>query len=121
VYYQEAFNFVPNEAIAISEFFSSHSDRTFVLDGSPRPAPIWVLYGEPEPFTDLPYYSIYPATFDVFSGRNASFAVFDPVARLWHVQGHGVNIIEYYEGQQAKYSLAYDNGFGTIYLLYSPP
>jgi hypothetical protein len=119
-YYQEAFNIVPSQMIAMTQFFTDHSNATFVLDGAPPPLPVWLLYSEPPPFTDVPFYVVYPTSFDSLQGPNASFAVFDPVARLWYVQGHGIEIIQYYELQRSNHSLIYDNGFGKIYLIYKP-
>jgi hypothetical protein len=118
-YYQEAFNFVPDQSVAMSDFLSSHADHVLVLDGL-FPEPIW-RQNEIPPWIDTGFFTIAPLNLSSYKGPAPTFAVFDPTARLWYVQGRGIEIYEEYEAQQANFSLVYDNGFAQAYLLYSPP
>jgi len=119
-YYQEAFNFVPEQSVAVSEFLSAHGNRVLAVDGL-FPQPIWRQNQGPGPWTDAGFFAIEPVPLSSVAGPSPSFAVFDPTARLWYIQGRGIEIYQQYEAQQAKYSLVYDNGFAQAYLLYSPP
>jgi hypothetical protein len=90
-----------------------------VLDGL-FPEPIW-RQNEIPPWIDTGFFTIAPLNLSSYKGPAPTFAVFDPTARLWYVQGRGIEIYEEYEAQQANFSLVYDNGFAQAYLLYSPP
>ncbi len=119
-YYQAAFDFTPPQAAAVSNFFQAHATAVFVLDGT-FPQPVWALDQEPQTWQDARFYTVYPATLQTFATSTPAFAVYDQVSTLWYLQGHGINIYDYYVGQQANYSLVYDNGFAQAYLLYHPP
>lgn len=120
-YYQEPFYFVTNQSVAVSDFLSTHSDRVLVFDGI-FPEPIWLLDHQAQPWEDVPFYSQYLTPLDVLAGRTGpAFAVYDQTAKLWYIQGHGINIYEYFESQQANYSLVYDNGYAQAYLIRAAP
>ncbi len=114
--YQEAFYLVPNQAVAVSEFLSTHGGKVLVFDGV-FPPPVRLLTGEANPLTEVPFYAVYPSPLAFYSGTSPSVAVFDQTARLWYVQGHGIEIYQYYESQKADYSVIYDNGYAQVYLL----
>ncbi len=120
-YYQEPFYFVTNQSVAVSNFLSTHADRLHVFDGI-FPEPIWLLDKQPLPWDEIPFYSQYPAPLNVLAGHTeAAFAVYDQTAKLWYVQGHGIEIYQFYEAQQANFSLVYDNGYAQAYLLNAGP
>lgn len=118
-YYQAAFDFTPPQSAAVSNFFQTHASAVFVLDGT-FPQPVWALDQQSQSWQEARFYAVYPATLQTFSTPTPAFAVYDQVSTLWYLQGHGINIYEYYVGQQANYSLVYDNGFAQAYLLYHP-
>lgn len=119
-YYQESFNLVSNQSVAVSAFLSSHGNHVLAIDGL-FPPPIWSQNEGPGPWIESGFFAIEPVPLSSFAGPSPTFAVFDPTARLWYVQGRGIEIYQQYEAQQAKHSLVYDNGFAQAYLLYSPP
>ncbi len=120
-YYQEPFYSVTAQSVAVSQFLSSHGEGLTVYDGE-FPMPIWLLTREAPPWEEVPFYTVYP---DPITGPpglpGSTFAVFDQTARLWYVQGHGIEIYQFYESQRANYSLTYDNGYAQIYLLSRTP
>jgi hypothetical protein len=80
--------------------------------------PIWLLAQQPQPWEDFPFYTVYPGPISGAGGRPGStFAVFDETAHLWYVQGHGIEVYQFYAGQRSNYSLTYDNGYAQIYML----
>ena len=114
--YQEAFYFVPDQSLAVSQFVSTHGSDLLILDGM-FPEPVQLLTHQADPWTDLPFYTIYPTSLISYASSGPGIAVFDQSARLWYVQGHGINIYHYYEAQKAQFSVIYDNGYAQIYLL----
>ena len=120
-YYQEPFYSVTNQSVAVSNFLSTHGDGLIVFDGE-FPQPIWLLDRQAQPWQRFPFYTQYPASLNGLAGPSgSSFAVFDRTAKLWYVQAHGVEIYQFYESQQTRYSLVYDNGHAQIYLLSRTP
>ncbi len=120
-YYQEPFYSVTNQSVAVSDFLSTHSGRLYVFDGI-FPEPIWLLGQQAQHWQEIPFYSQYPAPLSVLAPRGvAAIAVYDQTAKLWYVQGHGIEIYQFYEAQQANFSLVYDNGYAQGYLLQPAP
>jgi hypothetical protein len=117
--YQEPFYLVSNQSVAVSEFLSTHGNEVLVLDGV-YPQPVSLLTHEANPLTELPFYTAYPIPLTYYSATTPALAVFDQTARLWYVQGHGINFYEYYENQRVQYSIIYDNGNAQVYLLNGP-
>lgn len=115
-YYEEALYAEPSQALALSQFFATHGDQVRVLDGF-LPEPVWLLNGQDNPWTENNFFAISPTPLRHYSGPPPSFAVYDGTARLWYQQYYGMDLYQVYEGQQANYSLVYDNGYGQAYLL----
>ncbi|HYM40899.1 MAG TPA: hypothetical protein VEY12_12295 [Thermoplasmata archaeon] len=120
-YYQEPFYSVTAQSVAVSNFLSTHGSGLTVYDGE-FPLPIWLLTRQSLPWEEIPFYTVYPDSVTGPAGPPGStFAVFDQTAKLWYVQGHGIEIYQFYESQRSNYSLTYDNGYAQIYLLSRPP
>ncbi len=120
LYYQEAYNFVPNQVIAAADFYSIPGGKVLVL-GEFLPTPVWVLDQGPSPWSQLTFGDGRVSLHAEVNGTTAVFAGFDPTTKLWYDLGFGVGPYQYFANQQANYSRVYDNGFVQAYLLYSPP
>jgi hypothetical protein len=114
--YQEPFYLVNDQSMAVSQFLSTHGGGVLVLDGV-YPEPVNLLTHQANLVTGLPFYTAYPLPLTFYSNTTPSVAVFDPTARIWYVQGHGINIYQYYEAEKAQFSVIYDSGYAQIYLL----
>jgi hypothetical protein len=119
MYYQEPFNQVFDESIALSHFLQRAPSNSVVLDGSlpPLVAPIWLSPFAPTPLTRLPFYQVYPTHFGRLASPPATYAVFDPTAEIWYAQWYGINIYRFYVADQANASRIYDNGRSAVYYL----
>ncbi len=116
-YYQEAFNFVSDESVAVSEFLERVAPGSLVLDGL-FPEPVWLDTEARTPRSDRGFYEVYPTAFEDFGG-DFVYAVFDPTAELWYMQWRGIDIYRFYEGNRSDYSLIYANGQMDISLIKS--
>lgn len=115
-YYEEALYVEPTQGLALSQFFATHGDQVRVLDGF-LPEPVWLLNNQDNPWTENNFFSISPTPLRHYAGPPPSFAVYDGTAQLWYQQYYGMDMYQVYQGQQANYSLVYDNGYGQAYLL----
>ncbi len=120
LYYQEAYNFVPNQVVSAAHFYSIPGGNVLVL-GEFLPTPVWELDQGPSPWSQLTFGDGRLGLHEMLNGSTAVFAGFDPTTKLWYYLGFGVGPYQYFADQQANYSRVYDNGFVQAYLLYSPP
>jgi len=111
-YYQEAFNYVSGESVAMSQFLERTSPQAIVLDGA-FPVPVWIDSQSRTPHVLLAYSQTYPTALQNMTG-NSTYAVFDPTAKLWYRQWKGINIYTFYDAERASLSLIYSNGKGVI-------
>ncbi len=120
LYYQEAYNFVPNQVMSAAQFYSSGGANPLVI-GEILPTPVWQMQQAPAPWKSLLFGEATPITPAFLNRSSAVFAGFDPTTELWYELGYGIGPYQYYVSQQDNYSLVYDNGFVQAYLLHSPP
>jgi hypothetical protein len=113
-YYQEAFNLVPDQSIAVSRFLEQAPAGSVILDGM-FPPPIWLDPYTPIPQSRVHFYETYPSDLDSLRSSPATYAVFDPTAQLWYLQWRGINIYRFYSAERTNYSLIYDNGRAVVY------
>lgn len=114
VYYQEAFNLVTPEAVAVSQFLEQAPPSSVVVDGM-YPRPVWTDPGGRALLIRIPFDQTYPNPLSDIGGPLATYAVFDRTAELWYRQWRGSDILRFYEMDRANYSCIYDNGRGSIY------
>ena len=118
-YYQEAYYFVPNQLISVSQYYSIPGSHVLVF-GEILPTPVWAMDQGASPWGQLSFGSARLIPPSEYNGSTAILAGFDPTTKLWYDLGLGVGPYEYFANQQANYSRVYDNGFVQAYLLYSP-
>ncbi|TLZ64571.1 MAG: hypothetical protein E6K13_02120 [Methanobacteriota archaeon] len=114
VYYQEAFNHVSNESVAISQFLDRTPPQAIVLDGT-FPVPVWIDPTVRTPHVLVGYAQTYRTPLQNMSARNV-YAVFDPTSELWYRQWKGINIYAFYDSEQPSLSVIYSNGRGVVCL-----
>jgi len=113
-YYQEVFNLVPDQSIAVSRFLEQAPAGSVILDGM-FPPPVWLDPYTPIPQSRVHFYETYPSDLDSLRSSPATYAVFDPTAQLWYLQWRGINIYRFYSAERTNYSLIYDNGRAAVY------
>ena len=113
-YYLEAFNLVPVEAIAASDFVFGFPSGSIVVDGM-VPAPVWLDPATRPAITRLTFPQIYPGALEALPPGDSVYVVYDPTAELWYRQWRGSDAYEFYAAAKANYSLIYDNGWTEVY------
>jgi hypothetical protein len=113
VYYQESFNNVTDQAIATSQFLNRAPPKSVIIDGA-YPEPVWIPPPDRPSRGVYTFLQAYPTPLQNMSGP-PTYAVFDPIARLWYRQWRGINIYRFYEAERASLPVIYDNGQSTIY------
>lgn len=118
-YYQESLYFVSDQSIATSVFLERTPPDSVLLDGL-FPAPIWLAPQDRTPSEDVGFYVFYPRDFLDIAGSSATYAIFDPTAKLWYLQYRGVAVYEFYEHNATSFSRIYDNGRSVVVLINDP-
>ncbi|HTD80964.1 MAG TPA: hypothetical protein VK723_02310 [Thermoplasmata archaeon] len=113
VYYQESFNHVTDQSIAVADFLQRAPPRSIVYDGS-FPVPVWIPPEQRTPLVRVTFSEIYPTPLEKLGGTAPSYVVFDPTANLWYRQWRGVEAFQYYSDERESHSIIYDNGMGVI-------
>lgn len=116
VYYQEAFNAVPDGSIAVSNFIQQVPPGSAVLDGM-FPPPVWRPPATWTPYTGARFFTIYPSSPEAYAGTTPTYEVFDNTSLLWYEQWLGLNVYQSYTRNETSYSRIYDNGEATIYFV----
>ena len=119
VYYQEAFYFVPDRAVAVSGFLDRAEPDSLVLDGF-FPAPVWLDIQSRTRYTGLGFFIVFDTHFDAFGDGTHVYAVFDDTAELWYRQWRGIDVFQFYEDNRTRHSNIYADGRATIYLIFAP-
>ena len=113
-YYLEAFNLVPGQAVAATNFVYSLPDGSLVLDGK-YPTPIWFDPGSPSVIVRFPYTNLWPTRLRDWHPGVPVYAVLDPTTELWYRQWYGSQLYSAYSSDAQNYSEIYDNGWTQIY------
>ena len=115
VYYQESFNYVSDQSVALSQFLERAPPKSVVYDGV-FPTPVWIPGDQQTPLIFVTFVQIYPTPLQGIPGVRPSYAVFDSTQHLWYRQWRGIETYRFYDSERASLSLIYDNGGGRIYL-----
>jgi hypothetical protein len=84
-----------------------------IIDGA-YPEPVWIPPPDRPSRGVYTFLQAYPTPLQNMSGP-PTYAVFDPIARLWYRQWRGINIYRFYEAERASLPVIYDNGQNAIY------
>ncbi len=119
IYYQEAFYFVSDKSVAVSEYLQLVEQPSLILDGQ-YPVAVWRAPDDRAVWNQLAFVDLFPTSFQDLTGTNTVYAVFDSEWKLWYRQWYGIDRYEVYEVNRTSYSLIYTNGQADIYFITSP-